>query len=64
MNYVYVVTKGYDYEGECVVGVFSTLEMARACNPGGDSQHIYRFQMDTQHYDEMAWVPGGNGKVS
>lgn len=28
---VYVVTAGYDYEGDDVMGVYSTMELAQSC---------------------------------
>ena len=48
---VYVVTKGYDYEGERVMGVASTLTKARDLEravEGGDHRYIYRVRLDSK----------------
>ena len=51
MTRVFVVTFGWDYEGEVVRGVFSSEEKARAAiakddTRYGDSTHIYEMEVD------------------
>ena len=60
MKYIYIVTKGYDYEGEEVCGAYTTLSLARKNLPaGGDSQHIHRLEVDTANDKEMPLTRGG-----
>ena len=49
--FVYVVTIFYDYEGETVEGVFSSLEKAQeyadSISHWGDEILIHKFNLDT-----------------
>lgn len=42
MNYVYVVTYSYDYQGETVEAVYTSKAAAKQHPSGGDSKHIYK----------------------
>lgn len=63
MKFVYVVTYGYEYEGERLHAVWRTLRQARLSRPqNGDSQHIYRVMLDSGAKKEMPWVPKQKAK--
>lgn len=59
MKYVYIVGYSYDYEGDYIEGVYSSLEEARKHKPkGGDSQWVVRYRLDddtVNHGKRLDW---------
>jgi hypothetical protein len=55
MTYLYIVTAGYDYEGDNVMGVYSTIELAQEeikrlkehCK-----QHFDNYDIETHELDD------------
>lgn len=62
---VWVMTLGYDYEGEDVVGVYASLEGAQAVETSGNYQRTSEWRLVPHNPDSGIWIADtDSGSVS